>query len=118
MSQIQDNRQDNSQENSQDNRQDNSQDNSQDKETGQGDRTRRQDKETGPIVFSVSTTLFHARQPRKGAQCVKYRNCPLRRERPAHRHKYINVALTALLLRYLNTCDTFEMPRLNFEKYK
>ena len=26
--------------------------------------------------ISVSTTLFHPRQPRKGAQCVKYRNCP------------------------------------------
>ena len=27
--------------------------------------------------MSVSTTLFHPRQTRKGAQCSKYRNCPL-----------------------------------------
>ena len=32
----------------------------------------------GPIVkISVSTTLLHPRQPRKGAQCAMYRNCPL-----------------------------------------
>ena len=34
-----------------------------------------------PIVkMLVSTTLFHPRQTRKGAQCSKYRNCPLRRD--------------------------------------
>ena len=34
--------------------------------------------ETGPIVkISVSTCLFHPRQPRKGPQCSKFRNCPL-----------------------------------------
>ena len=27
--------------------------------------------------ISVSTTLFHPRQTRKGAQCWNYRNCPL-----------------------------------------
>ena len=27
--------------------------------------------------FFVLTTLFHPRQTRKGAQCYKYRNCPL-----------------------------------------
>ena len=35
--------------------------------------------ETGPIVnILVSTTLFHPRQPRMRAQCVKYRNSLLR----------------------------------------
>ena len=34
--------------------------------------------ETGPTVnISVSTTLFHPRQPRKGARCSKYPTCPL-----------------------------------------
>ena len=35
--------------------------------------------EKGLIVqISVSPTLFHPKQTRKGAQCSKYRNCPLR----------------------------------------
>ena len=35
--------------------------------------------ETGTIVnISVSNTIFHPRQTRKGAQWSKYRNCPLR----------------------------------------
>ena len=46
-------------------------------EAGRGDLS--QILKTGPIVnILVSTTVFHPRQPRKGAQCVKYRNSPLR----------------------------------------
>ena len=34
--------------------------------------------ETGPIaIILVSTTLFQPKQPRRGAQCSKYQNCPL-----------------------------------------
>ena len=37
--------------------------------------------EKGLIVqISVSPTLFHPKQTRKGAQCSKYRNCPLSTE--------------------------------------
>ena len=49
-------------------------------EAGRGEMS--QIPETGPIVkISLSTTLFHPRQTRKGALCCsKYRNCPLSTE--------------------------------------
>ena len=29
------------------------------------------------LLVPILYPLFHPRQPRKGAQCVKYQNCPL-----------------------------------------
>ena len=47
--------------------------------------------ETGPLVnISESTTLFHPRRPRKGAQCVKYRNCPLMFRTNTNRPKMVS----------------------------